>query len=234
MVTRIDWLPYDMNERLSVTRSVAANIDAYSALLGLTAAQVTRLKAIPVEIEFALKAVLLAKTASKSMTAWRDLVLSSKPLNRLADAPPTFTNTPAPAGTRYGVIAEFRTLIAQIKASPGFVDAIGVAMNIMPPDRAATALREIEPKFTAFAQPGYEVRIKGSLRGMDQMRIDGQRKGSRKWEWLAFLTTLPATITVEPTVAGEPESLMVRAVLLKKNKEVGQPSDVIPVTIFAT
>ena len=232
MVTRIDWLPYKMDERLTVTRQVAANIDTYSAILGLTAAQVTRLKAIPLEIEFALEFAFLAKAASKAATSWRDGVLSSKRSNKLAAALPNFPSTPPPAGTRNGVIAEFRTLVAQIKASPGFTDAIGIAFNIMPPERAATPLREIEPKLDATAKPGYEVRIQGSLRGMDQMRIDGQRKGSAKWEWLAFLTTLPATITVEPSVDGEPESLRIRAVLLKKNKEVGQPSDVIPVTIF--
>ncbi len=47
-----------------------------------------------------------------------------------------------------------------------------------------------------------------------------------------FSTLSSATITVEPSADDEPESVLFRAVLLKKNKEVGQPSDILPVTIF--
>ena len=53
------------------------------------------------------------------------------------------------------------------------------------------------------------------------------------WTVIAVLTRLPATIAIEPTERGLPESLYIRVILLKKNKEIGQYSTMMRVTISA-
>ena len=52
-----------------------------------------------------------------------------------------------------------------------------------------------------------------------------QRKGSETWQDAAFATNNPVEVTITPTTAGQPERILVRAILLKNNEPVGQPSD---------
>jgi hypothetical protein len=54
------------------------------------------------------------------------------------------------------------------------------------------------------------------------------------WQKIAFLTSLPETIYIEPAVRGVPESGLIRCWFLKKNKIVGQPSSLPRVTIFGS
>lgn len=232
MPTRLDWFPFRLSERLAATRLVAAKIDEYSALLGLTADQVERLKAIPVEFAFAMRLVENSQAVNRAVRIWRDSILSNRRPNNLAHERPMFDNSPAPAGTRLGIIAEFRKLVAIIKASPGFSVGIGINLGIMRPNHVSEAMDEIAPSLSVAAEQNYGLRISGSLKGMDMICIEIQRKDWQKWENLAFLTTLPETVTVEPSVDGDPESIMVRGILLKKNKKVGLYSNMASAVIY--
>jgi hypothetical protein len=68
---------------------------------------------------------------------------------------------------------------------------------------------------------------------MAAMRVEYRRKGSEKWEIAAFLTHLPEIVSINPAVKDEPESGGIRCVLFNKNREVGQYSPVMNVTISA-
>ena len=46
MPTRIDWLPYSITERAAAIRLIASRIDDFAAVLGLSVAQVDRIKAL--------------------------------------------------------------------------------------------------------------------------------------------------------------------------------------------
>ena len=48
---------------------------------------------------------------------------------------------------------------------------------------------------------------------------------------IAFATNNPADVTVIPTTAGQPERILVRAIVLEKNEPVGIPSDPTFVTV---
>lgn len=234
MPTRIDWLPYGILERLTVMRLAGSQIDKYSVQLGLTPGQVDRLQAIPVEYEFAVNLAQQSRATNKAVRGWRDAVISNIWSNKLAPERPMFNNSPAPVGTKLGLVAEFRELVRIIKASTGFREPIGFALSIMPPQHEPKDLREIAPTLAVTANEGFTIKVNASLLGMDAIRIEIQRKGSNQWELLAVLTHLPATLRVVPTVAGAPEAIGVRGILLKKNNPVGGPSPTANTVIFAT
>jgi hypothetical protein len=50
---------------------------------------------------------------------------------------------------------------------------------------------------------------------------------------VAVLTSLPETIYIEPAVRGVPETGQIRCFLLKKNKIVGQPSNMPSITLYS-
>lgn len=67
--------------------------------------------------------------------------------------------------------------------------------------------------------------------GMEAFKVQVQKNGSETWTDNAFATSNPVEVTITPTTAGQPERVLVRAVLLQKNQPVGQPSDPTFVTV---
>ena len=233
MPTRIDWMPYALAERNALFINVRAKIDGYAAVLPLTAAQVTRIKELCDTFTFAYSIAIQEEATLKGLFSWRDAVFAGKPVGKPVMDRPMFSNDTPPAGATLGVVAEFRKLMAIVKAAPGFTASIGDDLTIMTPQHAPKILDEIIPKLTVTATEAYGIRIAGSLQGMDAMRVEMRRKGSETWELLEFLTSLPETVVIRPTSPGDPESIDIRGVFLKKNKLVGLFSQVARVTISA-
>lgn len=118
---------------------IAGRIDEFGPQVGLSAAQIDRIKAIAAEYDFAVTIYEQNRVANKALRGWRDSVISNERSTKLAGERPMYNNSPAPAGTRLGLVAEMRRFVALIKASPGFNDAIGKAMEIMSPVHAKEA-----------------------------------------------------------------------------------------------
>ncbi|MFZ1702415.1 MAG: hypothetical protein WBO10_16695 [Pyrinomonadaceae bacterium] len=234
MPTRKDWLPYGILERRAAFRMIAMRIDEFGPQVGLSAAQIDRIKAISAEYDFAVTIYEQNRVANKALRGWRDAVISNKRSVKLAGERPIYDNSPAPAGTRLGLVAEMRRFVALIKASPGFNDAIGKAMEIMSPDHVKKPLREVTPVPKVRAVEGFKIRIACEMQGMDILQVEYQRNGEEEWRKIALLTTLPETIYIEPAVRGVPETGKIRCVYYKKNKIVGKYSQMPTVTIFGS
>lgn len=232
MATRIDWLPYGMKGRLETMRQIAAQIDQYGPGLGLTAAQIARIKEIPEEYAFAIDIYQHNRQMTKSLRAWRDAVISNKRSVKPAGERPMYDNSPAPAGTKNGLVFELRKLVGMMKASAAFNPQIGTAMGVMSPQHVKTPLVELRPASKVQSVEGFRLKIWCEMQGMDALQVEYRRNGEEKWRTVAFLTSLPETIYIEPNVRGVPESGLIRCLFLKKNKIVGQPSNMLPVTIF--
>ena len=65
--------------------------------------------------------------------------------------------------------------------------------------------------------PGYKIQI--------------QRNGQNTWQDVAFADSNPCEVTITPTTLGESERILVRAILIRKNEPVGEPSDPTYVTV---
>jgi hypothetical protein len=231
MVKRTDWMPYGLPEKLTVFENVRAKIDGYAPILPLTADQLTRIKEICDTFIYAFSIVEQSRSTMKALVSWRDMIMSNEMSSSSLPERPLFNNALPPAGATAGIYAEFRKLIEIVKASPGFTSAIGEDLKIMPPTRTTKALDEIVPSVKVSNAGGHSVRIAGSLDGMDAMRVEYLRKGAENWRQVAFLTSLPEIVPIEPAIPGEPEAGGIRCILLKKNKEVGMYSAVMRVTI---
>ncbi len=232
MPRRIDWLPYGINERVTALQRIASGAESYAANLGLSPAEVDRIKAIAEEYAFAATVFENNKRALKALLAWRNNVMSNRrPINPVAERP-MFDNSPMPTGTHRGLIAEMRAYVRKIKAATGFNEMIGASMNIFPPNHVKKPLRELKPKLKVTAVTGFKVTIACEMEGMTAIQVEFRRKGEERFEKVAFLTKLPETIYIEPRVMGVPETGQMRAIFIKNNKIVGQYSNMPTVTIF--
>ncbi|MBC7901165.1 MAG: hypothetical protein H7070_14060 [Saprospiraceae bacterium] len=66
---------------------------------------------------------------------------------------------------------------------------------------------------------------------MPSFKVQIQRQGTTAWLDAAYATNNPVEVTITPAAPGEPERILVRAVLMKNNIAVGQPSDPTYVTV---
>jgi hypothetical protein len=118
----------------------------------------------------------------------------------------------------------------------GYTDVMGEALGLIGP--------EVTPIDPALTQPSLKMTVSGesSFTGTDSVVISGsmQNNGAMKVMYtpkggvpreVAFVTSLPATITITKTDASEPEAGSIQAQFYKKNQPVGSPSPNYPVTL---
>ena len=88
MPKRIDWLPYGVNERAVALGGIANGAESYGAGLGLTPAQIDRIKAIADEYAFAARIYEVNKNNLKALRTWRDSVMSNtRPIKPIQERP---------------------------------------------------------------------------------------------------------------------------------------------------
>lgn len=212
-------------------QNILAKIAGYTAVLPLTAAQVTRIELICEEFIAVYNYVTQARATTESLVEWRDNIFTGSPAGEAAKNPPAYPAYTAVTDSFIGIFTEFRELVDLIKASPGYNKAIGEDLMIVAPETEKALEAEIAPDLKVATESGYKVSVAGSMQGMDAMRIEYQRSGSTAWNIAAFLTKLPGTFVINPATPGQPENGQIRAIFIKKNEEYGIHSPCYPVTI---
>ena len=234
MATTTDWLPTRKSDQLVMFQNVRAKSDIYETVLPLTTAQIERINLICDIFVNAYTFTAQAKSAMEGVTTWRDNIFNGSPAGTAATIPPVFPTATMPTGSFIGIYEEFRAMVELIKSSPGYTRAIGEDLMIVASQTAGADTNSIDnpvvPELKVSTSSGYNVKISGSLKGMDAMRVEYRPKNG-SWTTAAFFTKLPGDFTVQPQTPGDPETGHVRGILLKKNVPVGNPSPEYPVTV---
>jgi hypothetical protein len=215
-------------------QNVRAKSDAYQTVLPLTLPQVERLNLICDIFINAYNYTSQSKAAMGALTNWRDNIFSGSPAGSAAPVPPAFGAPTMPAGSFIGIFAEFRKMVDLIKSSPGYTRAIGEDLMIVASQAGGADTNAIEdsiaPELKVSTSSGYNVKISGSLKGMDAMRVEYRPKNG-EWELAGFFTNMPNQFTVSPQTPGAPEMGYVRGVFIRKSLPAGNPSPEYPVTV---
>lgn len=233
MATR-PWFPTTMPEQSVMFQNVRAKSDTYQTVLPLTLAQVDRINLICDTFMNAYNFATQAKSAMEGVTNWRDNIFNGQPANSPAPAPPTFPTATMPTGSFIGIFDEFRKMVDLIKSSPGYTRAIGEDLMIVAPvstgGSGTSGIDILTPELKVSTGSGYNVKIVGSMKGMDAMRVEYRAKNG-EWTLAGFFTNMPNQFTVTPQTPGQPEIGYVRTVFIKKSQPVGLPSPEYPVTV---
>jgi len=227
------WFPTSMPAQLVMFQNVRAKSDIYQTVLRLTVAQVERLNLICDIFINAYNFAAQAKSAMEAVTNWRDSIFTGSPATTPAPAPPTFVTATMPVGSFIGIFEEFRKMVDLVKSSPGYTRAIGEDLMIVAPqipDGGTNGLDLLKPELKVATGSSYNVRIAGSLKGMDAMRVEYRAKNG-EWTLAGFFTNMPNQFTVSPQTPGEPEIGYVRGTYIRKSQPVGLPSTEYPVTV---
>jgi hypothetical protein len=211
--------------------NVKSKIGGYTAILPITAAQTTAITLICNEFANVYNYVLQARATTESLVEWRDIILKGTPVGAAAPAPPAYPVYLALGGSTIGIFTAFRDYVDLIKASPGYTRAIGEDLMIVAVKPEGRVEGEVTPELKIKSTGGHTLQIAGSLQGLDAMRVEYIKDGTSVWHIAAFLTSLPAEISIALATPGQPETGRIRAVLIKKNEEFGNFSPEYPVTL---
>lgn len=139
-------------------------------------------------------------------------------------APPaTATN---PTSVPPGIMPRTRQLIARIKSSPLYTEAIGRNLGIVG-DEPSAPTGPPKPTVKATAQPGSQVKIEFNKGGYNGVVIEGRRGAETAWTPLGTDNFSPYIDTRPPLEAGRPEVREYRLRFLERDEPVGDWSDII-------
>lgn len=229
----LDWFPTTRPKQLVMFTNIKAKIAGYEASLPLATTKVERIELICDVFISVYNFVEQSRATMQQLTQWQDLIFTGKggaPGEPAPGAPKFQVYTPKD-GAFVGIFQEFRQLRDDIVNADNYNAGIGEDLMIVAPEAEDTDLNDLAPELKVSTAAGYKVRVEGSLKGMEALRVEYQRKGASGFTPVAFLTKLPAEFTVTPQTAGEPETGVVRAVFMEKNVETGNFSPQYPITI---
>lgn len=116
----------------------------------------------------------------------------------------------------------------RIKSAVAYTAAIGKDLGIVRTSAMAAAPTAVKARAVAELHPGF-VRIKWRKAGCDSVNVYMRRRGETEWRFLGRDTSSPyddATPLAQPGVI-EPREY--RVVALRRDKEIGEPSDILSV-----
>jgi len=231
MKKRTDWLPTRLADLIEMFQNILVKIDGQAPVLGLTPAQVTRIKLICEECIAVCNYVAQARATTESLVEWRENIFYGTPTGKDAPPPPEYPTYAAVGGSFIGIITEFRELRELIVALPNYTRAIGEDLMIVAVEGAELPENETAPELKVSTEGGYQVNVAGSMQGFKAMRVDYQRSGSSQWNQAAFLIKLPGKFAITPATPGQPESGQIRAIFIDDNEPYGNYSPSYPLTI---
>lgn len=226
----IDYIPSNDAEFLQKLITFDTNIGTYAAAFRLTAEQLEDFTADKNDFAYVTAGVETVRNASTEWTEWRNIMRHGDGSGATRAAVPVFPSPPFAVAP--GIEVRFRALINQIKASPGYNEAIGKALGIVRETQAPPDLTTVKPVLT-LKLSGDDVRILwswGGNRGPLQMcEIHVDRNDSKGFVPLAYDTNPNYTDTHEQPIA--PTKWSYKATFRANERRVGQWSDIITITV---
>ena len=126
-------------------------------------------------------------------------------------------------------VAGLRTEIARWRTAPGMTPAISADLQISATE--PTVNPEVyKPELTANVFGGY-VRLKFKKRGVSDVNLYVRHPGDPTWRLLARVTKSPYDDLTPVAVPGTAEVREYQAIGVMQDKEIGQPSDIVSVTV---
>lgn len=231
MIPSRTWYPLSLQERAAWWQNFATQFAFYAITLGFLPAQVTAVTADNEDMQFCASATVEIDAYKDAFRQYR-IVLTE---GDIGDPTPGFPQNPSlnpPAQVNTGIFERLDDLVKRIRVAPTYTSEIGAALGIIPSSTSRPPDNELKPVIKASESFSlYKFSLNVTRLGMTAFKVQIQRSGSETWTDTAFATNNPADVTVTPTTAGQPERILVRAILLDKNEPVGIPSDPTFVTV---
>lgn len=131
--------------------------------------------------------------------------------------------------TKQKELPAMRATLARMKAHTGWTTALAQSLGAVAPTSSSGPLEAYKPSIRAQTQAG-RIEIKFTRKPVDGVNVYTRKRGEAQWRLLGRFTQSPC---VDPTPAptGVPEVREYRVIGVVKDREVGQASDIVVVTM---
>lgn len=231
MIPNRRWFPGTLQERAAWFNNFSTQFVAVGTQLGFTALDQSGVVADNDIMQFLADSAVEVEGFKDAVRQYRIIITEGS----IGEPTPSFPANPAfapPASRPTGLFERLDELVKRIRVSPSYTDEIGALLGIIPAQSNGPLPEDLKPVIKASESFNlYKFSVNATRMGMTAFKVQIQRSGSEVWADTAFATNNPAEITITPTTPGQPERIMVRAILLDKNAPVGIPSDPTYVTV---
>jgi hypothetical protein len=230
------WFPGTLQERAARFQNFATQFAAVGASLGFTAAEIASVQDDNTCFQDLASGFIAAEAFADAIRQYRINVTEGAVGEPTPAFPAGIDVTPAELRPT-GIFQRLIENVDRIRAATAYTDEIGAPLGIMPSSAAAGSgsapsgddLKPIIKTSASFSDYKFSVNV--TRLGQEAFKIQIQRPGSDTWTDAAFATSNPCEVVVTPTNPGQPERILVKAILLNHNQPVGQPSDPAFVTV---
>jgi hypothetical protein len=187
------------------TSNFSSQLKTAGPALGLTAAEVTDIQKQCQEL---VESINLADQKKKD---WRGA-------GKAAEA------------QRKATLGPVSKTIARLKTSPGWTGAFAQTLGVQTTTRQTPPLDTHKPVLRAQKTAG-RIELRFTRKQLDGVNIYTRKKGEATWRFFDRVRYSPAVDATPVTTPGIPEVREYRLIAISKDQEVGQPSDIVSMTI---
>jgi len=227
-MTSTSFMPPDDYGKADLIEHLAATLPKYNGILKPPPELLTQVSADALAFRFTLHTSDDSGAFSQHWTTFK---------NRLRDGgdgtgdwpQPFVVSQPVPAAVSTGVIPRLRSLVAWIKAQPGYTDEIGQDLRIVPPSSV------VDPESW---KPDISLQLKAAHPNVNWTKGKANAleiwvdRGDGKGFVLLTISTSPPTLDNSPLPApGSSAIWKYKAIYRYHDQQVGQWSDVVSITV---
>ena len=231
MIPSKNWFPTTIQERSAWFNNFINVFVPLGPSLGFSAAEVTAMQ--DDQQDFASIAVT-QEALDNFSSAFRQFRISvtEDPVGTPLPTFPAVTWTGPPNGVPAGVFQRLIEAVDRIRAHPTYTDEMGANLGIKPAAKVPEIEANLKPTIKVeAAEFAYKFSANVARQGQPAFKLQIQREGSSDWTDAVVSTSSNIEYTVTPTTPGQPERILVRAILYKGSEAIGQPSDPTYVTV---
>ena len=218
---------------LAQLKQLHDNIGTYKTDLTLTDEEVLAAKAFYTSLKYVLDFETMVLNFSTGFTAYKNWVKEG-PSSQISSSMPAAIvyPTPVPVITTGNIISQYAKFTDDIIGNPGFSNKIGIALGFYPVTEDSEAPAEIKPPLSIKLSPaGHPIlhSLKSTYQGYQVYKDYGDGKG-----FIAFDKNLAADFidNSELPVQGITKTWRYKIIYLQNNKEVGNFSEIVSITVM--
>lgn len=222
------YLPTDDSGKAELLELIASQLPAYAEELGLTPADVSEVKADAEAFRFTLAVLNQIQNNSKQWTAHKNLLRDSDTGGPVPPFPPLMElSAKAPAAVPKGIIPRLTRLVARIKSSRNYTNAIGQALGLVGSIKSIDP-SSWKPELTATLEANHPHIgwIKGDADSLEIMVDRGDDKG-----FVPLTITTSTRYTDTSPIPTRAAIWHYKGVYRLKDEQVGQWSNVQSIAV---